>query len=57
VNKGVIYLFITIGSVLGSYIPVLWHAGIFSAASIIGGFIGALAGLWAAIKFGDYINP
>lgn len=55
-SKGFMYLFITIGSTVGSYIPVLWHAGLFSAASILGGLVGALAGVWAAYKLGNYIG-
>jgi hypothetical protein len=50
------YISITICSLIGSYIPVLWHAGIFSAASIIGGFIGALVGIWVAIKISNFVG-
>ncbi len=55
-SKGFMWLLITIGSTVGSYIPVLWHAGFFSVASILGGLIGAFAGVWAAYKLGDYIG-
>jgi hypothetical protein len=55
-NKGLMYLSITIGSTVGSYIPVLWHAGFFSVASILGGLVGAFAGVWAALKLNDYMG-
>jgi hypothetical protein len=55
-NKRLMYLSITIGSPVGSYIPVLWHAGFFSVASILGGLVGAFAGVWAALKLNDYMG-
>ena len=52
--KALIYASVFVFSTIGSYIPVLWHAGFFSLASIIGGVIGTIFGLWFAIKFKDY---
>jgi len=52
-SKSYVYLWIFIGSSVGSYIPVLFHQGFFSAASIIGGTLGAFAGIWAAVKTKD----
>ena len=52
-NKGLIYLFISIGGFIGSYIPVLLGQSAFSLISIIGGGIGAIAGLWLAVKIGN----
>jgi hypothetical protein len=54
-NKGLLYLFIIVGGAIGSYIPVLFHQSGLSAASIIGGTIGSLLGIWAAIKLNNYI--
>jgi hypothetical protein len=54
--KGLIYLGITVGGIIGSYIPViLFHQGSFSVSSIIGGAIGSFAGLWAGYKLGSSI--
>jgi hypothetical protein len=55
-NKGLMWICITIGGIVGSYIPVLWHAGYFSMTSIIFGGLGSLAGVWAAYKLNDYIG-
>jgi uncharacterized membrane protein YeaQ/YmgE (transglycosylase-associated protein family) len=54
-SKGLIYLAILIGGAIGSYIPVLFHQGTFSAASLIGGTIGSLVGIWVVVKFNNYI--
>jgi len=39
-----------VGSTIGSYIPLLWGAGVFSFSSIILGAVGAIAGIWIAFK-------
>jgi len=54
--KMLIYGSVFIFSAIGSYIPSLWHAGPFSASGIIGGVIGTIFGLWAAIKASRYVD-
>lgn len=49
-NKSLAYIFILIGGVIGSYAPVLFGQSAFSVAGVLGGGIGALAGLWLAFK-------
>jgi len=55
-SKGLIYLGATVGGVIGSYVPVvLFHSGELSGASILGGLVGGIAGVWVAYKTGsDY---
>jgi hypothetical protein len=55
-SKAYIYLWIFIGSTVGSYLPVLFHQSFLSAASIIGGVIGSFAGIWLALKTKDYFG-
>jgi hypothetical protein len=55
-NKALLWGSITVFSIIGSYIPALWHADMFSAASILGGLIGGLFGIWAALKINEYIG-
>lgn len=55
-EKLVRWSFILIGSTLGSWIPTLWHASYFSAASIIGGILGTGAGIYAMITLNDFIG-
>ncbi len=51
-SKGMVYLFIFIGSTIGSYLPVLlFHVSLLSVASIAGGFIGAILGVVVAYKY------
>jgi hypothetical protein len=55
-SKALLYGSVLIFSTIGSYIPVLWHAGFFSLSSIIGGIIGTIFGIWAAIKANNYVD-
>lgn len=50
-SKGYIYLFLTAGSFIGSYVPVLFGVSFFSPWSILGGAIGGILGIWVAIKY------
>jgi hypothetical protein len=49
-NKTIMYLFITIGGMIGAYLPTLFGADGFSLWSVIGSTIGGLVGIWAAYK-------
>ncbi len=40
----------TVGSSIGSFIPSLWGAGVFSFSSLIFGALGAMLGIYAAFK-------
>jgi hypothetical protein len=53
-NKGLLYLSITIFGLIGSYLPVLFGAGELSFISIMGGAVGGIFGIWAAVKFNNY---
>jgi len=55
-SKALLYGSVLIFSTIGSYIPVLWHAGFFSLSSIIGGIIGTIFGIWVAIKANNYVD-
>lgn len=53
-TKGLVYLLVFVGGIIGSYIPVLlFHQGAFSAVSIIGGLVGSFAGVWVAYWVGQ----
>jgi ABC-type lipoprotein release transport system permease subunit len=55
-SKALLYGSVLIFSTIGSYVPVLWHAGFFSFSSIIGGIVGTIVGIWVAIKINDYVD-
>ena len=49
-SRFLIMVTLTVGSVLGSYLPTLWGAGVFSMWSILLGAIGGLVGIWVGYK-------
>jgi hypothetical protein len=49
-TKKAIFLGMTVGGILGGWIPSLWGAGSFSFQSVLFGTIGGLAGIWAGYK-------
>jgi hypothetical protein len=49
-NKGLLYLCITIGGLVGGYLPVLFGAGGLSAVSILGSGVGSVLGIWVAYR-------
>jgi uncharacterized membrane protein YjjB (DUF3815 family) len=48
VNKRVVAMCVLVGSTIGGYVPTYFGQGSFSAASIIGSFLGGVAGVFAA---------
>jgi hypothetical protein len=53
-NKKLYTLAVAIGSTAGAYLPVwLFHAGDFSATSILFGVLGGIAGIYVVYKFID----
>ncbi len=55
VPKWFIYFFILLGSALGSCVPLLWGASLFSFSSVILSGIGCFVGIWVAIKIANSI--
>lgn len=49
-NKGAIWVGISVGGIIGGYIPSLWGAGFLSPWSILLSTIGGLAGIWIIYK-------
>jgi len=49
-SKKVIIIGLTVGSVLGGYIPVLWGGSELSAVSVILAAVGGSLGIWLAFK-------
>ncbi len=52
-RKKLIWIFLTLGSYLGSLIPSFWGAGMFSFSSIFFSALGGLFGIWLGFKIGD----
>jgi hypothetical protein len=49
-KKLIMYSFITIGGLIGGYIPLLFGVDGFSVWAIIGSTIGGIVGIWVAYK-------
>lgn len=49
-----VFIGMTIGSIIGGYIPTLWGAGFFSYSSILFSGIGAIIGILIGYKLSDW---
>ncbi len=49
-SKKPIWFGMVIGSTVGGFVPMLWHAGMFSLSAIILSTIGGLLGIWVAFR-------
>ncbi len=49
-SKFLIMVGLTVGSTLGSSVPMLWGGGWLSMSSVLLGMIGGLIGIWAGYK-------
>ena len=49
-----VWLGFTVGSILGSFLPLVWGASELSASSIIFGAVGGIAGIWLGLKLSRY---
>ncbi len=52
-QKLFIMLGMTVGSVAGGYLPVLFGASLFSITSLVTSTIGGLLGIYAGYRLGD----
>lgn len=56
-GKMFIYGGITLGGLLGAYLPVmLLHVSALGVASVVGGTIGGFVGLWVGYKAYQYLD-
>lgn len=53
-QKTLVFLGMTVGSLIGGYIPSLWGAGMFSFTSIFTSGAGAILGIWLGYKLGEF---
>jgi len=52
-RKTLIWIGVAVGSTVGSFIPELWGAGMFSISSVVLSTIGGVAGIWLGFRLGD----
>jgi len=48
-----IWIGVTIGGLIGGYIPVLWGGSAFSIGSILWSGVGSMIGIYLGFKFGE----
>ncbi len=51
-SKKSVWLGMFIGSTIGGFVPMLWHASLFSISAILMSTLGGVAGIWAAYRLG-----
>ncbi|HRH33268.1 MAG TPA: hypothetical protein PK720_03990 [bacterium] len=49
-SKTLIWLGLLIGSTTGSFIPLIWGAGMFSFSAVIFSALGGIVGIWIMYK-------
>lgn len=49
-SKTVIYIGVTIGSIIGGYIPAIWGGSLFSVSSVVLSTVGGVIGLVVTYK-------
>ncbi len=54
-KKTLIWIGIFVGSTIGSFIPSLWGVDLLSLSSMFWSAMGAVAGIWAGYKLGNYL--
>lgn len=52
--KSLIWIFMTVGGLIGAYIPMLWGDSAFSMSSVIFSGLGGFAGIWLGYKLGHW---
>jgi hypothetical protein len=55
-SKSLIWIGVGVGSTVGAYIPALWGGSLFSMSSVILTAVGGFAGIYLALKLGQFIG-
>lgn len=50
VDRRVLWLFVVVGSTIGGFLPAVWGGSVLGPASLGLGCLGALVGLWLAVR-------
>lgn len=52
-SKALVWIGVTVGSVVGSFVPSLWGADMLSLSSLVFGAIGAIVGIYIGFKLSN----
>jgi len=53
-GRSVIGICVTVGMIVGGYVPMLWGASSFSVSKLFFAALGGAAGVWAGVRLNDY---
>ena len=51
-TKKAVWMGMFVGSTIGGFIPMLWHASMLSMSGIVMSTVGGIAGVWAVYRLG-----
>jgi uncharacterized membrane protein YeaQ/YmgE (transglycosylase-associated protein family) len=54
-DQRILWMCLVVGSTVGGYVPTFFGYGSFSLASLLGGAVGAVAGVWAAARLSELV--
>ena len=52
-RKTLVWIGLTIGSLVGGYVPVLWGDDLLSFSGVILSGVGGLVGIWLGYRYGE----
>jgi hypothetical protein len=55
-RKTLVWIGMSLGSVVGAYVPQLWGADVLSFSALLCTTVGGFLGIWLGFKLGDWLS-
>jgi hypothetical protein len=55
-RKTLVWIGLSVGSIVGGYVPQLWGADLFSFSALLSSTAGGFLGIWLGFKAGDWLS-
>jgi hypothetical protein len=55
-RKTLVWIGLSIGSLVGGYVPLLWGADVLSFSPLLFSAAGGILGIWLGFKLGDWLS-
>ena len=52
-TTALVWIGLTVGSVVGGYLPALWGGDLISFSSVVLSAVGGIVGIWVGYRFGE----